>query len=144
MFKSVSLSYSQLIYMLLVCLLSVQSANANPQHLAGVWHEIHAYSATDRRDTFIDEALKTASPVVKGVKLTGGHFLYIAPLNITQWNEYVLDFKNTSTIGQFRHDIYNNKNQLIASLEGGIESTVPNPFFYVTAAKLIYPLANIP
>ncbi|MBC7697688.1 MAG: 7TM-DISM domain-containing protein [Bacteroidia bacterium] len=43
--------------------------------------------------------------------------------------EFVIDFKNTSTIAQFRHRIYNSKNQLIADTQGGIENATLNPFF---------------
>ena len=108
---------------------SIQFANANPQHLNGTWHLVHPYSAELPNQTFLNNPLDSNATVVNGVALTGGHYLYIAPITITKYDDYVLDFKNTSTIGQFRHQIYDDKNQLVASLEGGIESAAENPFF---------------
>lgn len=107
----------------------IQSANANPQHLKGTWQFVHAYSANSSDQILLNNPLQSNAPVVKSVGLTGGHYLYIAPFSILKNGDYVLDFKNTSTIGQFRHQVFDNQNQLIASLEGGIESSVENPFF---------------
>ncbi|MDI1309546.1 MAG: GGDEF domain-containing protein [Methylotenera sp.] len=109
--------------------LSIQSAYATPQHLLGTWHLIHPYSADNSKADFLDNPLASKSSVVNSVGLTGGHYLYIASINITKYDEYVLDFKNTSTIGKFRHQVFNDKNQLIHTLEGGIENTVSNPYF---------------
>lgn len=107
----------------------IQSANANPQHLKGNWQFVHAYSANSPDQIFLNNPLQSNAPGVKSVGLTGGHYLYIAPFSILKNGDYVLDFKNTSTLGQFRHQVFDNQNRLIASLEGGIESTVENTFF---------------
>ena len=107
----------------------IQSANANPQHLNGTWQYVSAYSANSPQQIFLNKPLESNAPIVKSVGLTGGHYLYIAPFSISKNGDYVLDFKNTSTIGQFRHQVFDDKNRLVASLEGGIESTVENPFF---------------
>ena len=59
-------------------------------------------------------------------------YVYMANFSIDKAEkstELVLDFKNTSTIAQFRHRIYNSKNQLIADTQGGIENNTLNPFF---------------
>lgn len=109
--------------------LSIQSAYANPQHLHGTWQLIHPYSADNSHASFLDNPLKAKGSAVDGVGLTGGHYLYIASINITKYDEYVLDFKNTSTIGKFRHQVFNDQNQLIHTLEGGIENTGTNPYF---------------
>lgn len=107
----------------------VQSANANPLHLNGTWQYVRAYSANSPQQIFLNKPLESNAPIVKSVGLTGGHYLYIAPFSISKNGDYVLDFKNTSTIGQFRHQVFDDKNRLVASLKGGIESTVENPFF---------------
>ncbi|MES1988864.1 MAG: hypothetical protein V4440_12710, partial [Pseudomonadota bacterium] len=86
------------------------------------------YSADSSNANFLDDPLKSKGSVVKGVGLTGGHYLYLASINITKYDEYVLDFKNTSTIGKFRHQVFNDQNQLIHTLVGGIESTGTNPY----------------
>ena len=109
--------------------LGVQSANANPQHLNGTWQLVHPYSADISDENFLNKPLESKAPSVKSVKLTGGHYLYIAPIRIVKYDDYVLDFKNTSTIGQFRHQVFDDQNRLVATLEGGIESTIENPFF---------------
>ena len=43
---------------------------------------------------------------------------------------YVLDFKNTSIIGHFRQVILDAKLRPIADMQGGIQSTAVNPFFF--------------
>ena len=125
----------------------IQSANANPQHLNGTWHFVRAYSVNVPHQSFLNKPLESNAPVVKSVGLTGGHYLYIAPISISKSGDYVLDFKNTSTIGQFRHQVFDAQNQLVASLEGGIESTVENTFFLrhgreITLAPGNYTLAT--
>lgn len=107
----------------------VQSVNANPQQLNGNWQFVRAYSANSPQQIFLNKPLESNAPIVKSVGLTGGHYLYIAPFSISKNGDYVLDFKNTSTIEQFRHQVFDDQNRLVASLKGGIESTVENPFF---------------
>jgi diguanylate cyclase (GGDEF)-like protein len=108
---------------------SIQSAYATPQHLHGTWRLIHPYSTDHGKADFLDNPLTTTGSLVDGVGLTGGHYLYTATIDIAKYDEYVLDFKNTSTVGKFRHQVFNDKNQLIHTLEGGIESDVGNPYF---------------
>ena len=66
---------------------------------------------------------------VNSLSVTGGSFWYQADITITESNDYVIDFKNSSTIAQFRHFIYDASNRLIDTLEGGIENTTANTFF---------------
>ena len=107
----------------------IQSAIAKPQHLNGTWQFVRAYSANSPQQIFLNKPLESNAPIVKSVGLTGGHYLYIAPFSTSKNGDYVLDFKNTSTIEQFRHQVFDDQNRLVISLEGGIESTVENPFF---------------
>lgn len=65
----------------------------------------------------------------KGISLVGGHYLYVGKLNIKENGDYVVDFKNTTTINRFAFYIYNQQDKLIASASGGIGSKAPNPFF---------------
>jgi diguanylate cyclase (GGDEF)-like protein len=136
---------------LVTCLVAIQfsirSAYANPEHLHGTWQLIHPYSVDNNKADFLDNPLKSTGTVVDGVGLTGGHYLYIASIDIAKYDEYVLDFKNTSTIGKFRHQVFNDKNQLIHTLEGGIENTGSNPYFLrhgrdITLAPGHYTLAT--
>ena len=107
----------------------VQFANATPQHLNGTCRYIHTYSAEIPNEIFLNKPLDSSAPIVKSVGLTGGQYLYIAPIHVAKYDDYVLDFKNTSTIGLFRHQVFDDQNRLVASLKSGIESTVENPFF---------------
>lgn len=98
--------------------------------LNGVWYEVSSHSAQVYTDSFLDNPLQTSSlRIAKNINHTGGHYAYVAQVNISQAGAYVLDFKNTSTIAQFKHRLYSQQDQLIASLDGGIENTTLNPFF---------------
>ncbi|WP_024851254.1 sensor domain-containing diguanylate cyclase [Hydrogenovibrio kuenenii] len=66
---------------------------------------------------------------VDGISLVGGHYLYTGKLNIGEDGDYVLDFKNTTTIDHFSFYIYDQQNKLIATASGGIGSKALNPFF---------------
>jgi diguanylate cyclase len=117
------------VWLVSLVFISVLPANASSWHLNGIWQLVHPYSAELPNQTFLNNPLETKAPVVTSVSLTGGHYLYTAPITITKYGDYVLDFKNTSTIGLFRHQVFDDKNRLVVSLNGGIESTVENPFF---------------
>jgi diguanylate cyclase (GGDEF)-like protein len=66
---------------------------------------------------------------VNGVSLTGGRFLLQADFSVSESGRYVLDFKNTSILGHFRHFVFDKEHRLIASLQGGIQREADNPFF---------------
>ena len=105
-----------------------QSAFSNK--LNGIWYSVSSYSAQASAKGFLDNPLLASHlQATKDISHTGGHYAYIAKININQAGDYVIDFKNTSTIAQFKHRLYSQQNQLIASLEGGIENTTLNPFF---------------
>lgn len=70
----------------------------------------------------------TLQPVT-GVSLSGGRFLHQADFTVSVSGRYVVDFKNTSTIGRFHHWLYDAQGQLVAELQGGIQSDIANPFF---------------
>lgn len=120
----------QLIRFILVFFLlcsSVAPVSASPQSLNGSWYAVNSYVAKERflADPVVDMNLHA----VDDINRTGGHYLYKAAFNISESATFVLDFKNTSTIAQFRHRIYNTQNQLIADVQGGIENKTLNPFF---------------
>lgn len=60
--------------------------------------------------------------------LTGGDFVFKGQLHVAQSGEYVIDFRNTSTFESFKHMVLNDRQVVVAHLEGGIGSTVVNPF----------------
>ncbi|BBN59779.1 hypothetical protein HVMH_1373 [Hydrogenovibrio marinus] len=64
-----------------------------------------------------------------GISLVGGHYLYEGTLHINKTGDYVVDFKNTTTIDRFSFYVYDQQNNLVASANGGIGSKALNPFF---------------
>ena len=66
---------------------------------------------------------------VNQVNLTGGHFWKQVDFPVNKPGRYVLDFKNTSIIGHFRHIILDTNLKPIADMQGGIQNTAVNPFF---------------
>ena len=75
-----------------------------------------------------DLAATDLQPVAK-VSLTGGQFWQQAELEVRTAGRYVLDFKNTSGIGRFRHILLGANGQVVADVGGGIQADVANPFF---------------
>ncbi|MFZ5465751.1 MAG: GGDEF domain-containing protein [Pseudomonadota bacterium] len=97
---------------------------AEPIDLAGQWYSAgngHPYGA---QASLPDVRLQK----VPGVALTGGHFLFEADFVIAKAGRYVLDFKNTSIIGHFRHHVFDEDQRLVETLEGGIEGQGGYPF----------------
>lgn len=66
---------------------------------------------------------------VENISMVGGNYIYTSNLIVDKDEDYVLDFKNTSSIDRFSFYIYNQQNQLLAKASGGIGSSEPNPFF---------------
>ena len=114
------------ILLLLLLLPFASTSLAAPQDISGNWYQAPGadwvYQGQSRLD---DSGLARAT----GVALTGGHFLFQADFVVAESGRQVLDFKNTSTIGRFRHFVFDENNRFVASLEGGIQSRAENPFF---------------
>lgn len=113
---------------------SSNSTNLNQtqfsRNLHGVWYSISEYSSQTFTPNFLIDPLQASNfKSSQSINHTGGHYAYVAQVNIERAGAYVVDFKNTSTIAQFKHTLYNQQNQLVVSLNGGIENTTPNPFF---------------
>ena len=118
-------------FALLLITLTVQ---ASPQSFNGVWYAVSTDSNSDSKlnskNTFLKDPTDTNNlAVVNDIHKTGGHYLYVAGFDINESGTYVVDFKNTSTIAQFRQRIYSSDNQLVADVRGGIENAALNPFF---------------
>ncbi|MEO6117668.1 MAG: diguanylate cyclase [Methylotenera sp.] len=117
-----------LIFFVLFLVTSI--VEASPQNLQGTWYSIHSYAKSSAVEGFLDSPLQEKNlQAVDSIAKTGGHFVYLANFKIPVSGGFVIDFKNTSTIAQFRHRIYSSGNQLLASLDGGIENKTLNPFF---------------
>lgn len=124
------------VVVLLLVVLASPLTLAQPQDISGSW-----YTAQDSEWQYQGQAVldKHGLQSVSGVELTGGDFYYEGDFVLTGEVINVLDFKNSSTIGHFRHYIFDANQQLILSLEGGIESHVDNPFFLRHGRELNLP-----
>lgn len=113
-------------FLFLLTIWWVTAAHAEPLDFSGSWYREPIGNWTyrlqpDLRDSGLEPAPK--------VELTGGHFWFQSDFELAAPGRYVLDFKNTSILGHFRHFIFNDKQQLVAVAEGGIQSQIDDPFF---------------
>jgi diguanylate cyclase (GGDEF)-like protein len=98
---------------------------ADARELAGLWYQAPEAWDYQGQTNLTAAGLK---PVAK-VTLTGGHFWQQADFDINISGRHVLDFKNTSVIGHFRHIILDAHGRPVADVQGGIQSSEGNPFF---------------
>jgi len=62
--------------------------------------------------------------------LTGGSFWHYLVLDIADTdNPLVIDFQSSSVVGKFTHYIINSHQEVIQTLDGGIQSNAVNPYF---------------
>jgi len=99
---------------------------AAPRDLSGLWYQAPAAAWTYQGQSNLEgpDLLPTS-----GVTLTGGTFAFQADFILEKSGRQVLDFKNTSILGRFTHYVFDAKNRLVLTLEGGIQSRAPTPFF---------------
>ncbi|HEY8034126.1 MAG TPA: diguanylate cyclase [Methylobacter sp.] len=98
---------------------------AEAKEIVGSWYQAPEDWAYHGQ---VDLAAAGLKPVAK-VILTGGHFFQQADFDIDTAGRHVLDFKNTSTIGYFRHIILDAQSHPVIDVQGGILSNEVNPFF---------------
>ncbi|WP_158269337.1 ATP-binding protein [Saccharospirillum sp. MSK14-1] len=63
------------------------------------------------------------------IRWDGGVDWHLMTLQSDQPIHTVLDFRNSSVIGRYRHWIFNDNDELVAEYEGGIQSETRNPIF---------------
>jgi diguanylate cyclase (GGDEF)-like protein len=100
------------------------AALAKPIDLAGKWSR----ASEGHRHEGAEPSLASHTALDE-LDLTGGRFLHDAHFVVKRAGRYVIDIKNTSTIGRFRHLVFDERGALVADLSGGIQSAQPNPFF---------------
>ena len=116
-------------------LLFISVAYANPLPVHGAWYLVRPYDhqlithQSLASPPFVKDPLQQQYAPVQSMRLTGGHYLYLAPFEVHEKQSYVFDFKNTSTIEYFRHQVYDQQGRQVAVMEGGIGSRVKPPFF---------------
>ena len=117
--------YATVLQLLLIFLFPFTSSAA-PQDLAGTWYQVPVAGWVYKGQSNLEDAGLVR---VTGVALTGGTFVFQADFVLEKTGRQVLDFKNTSIIGRFSHYVFDGKNSLVASMEGGIQSRSEKPFF---------------
>jgi diguanylate cyclase len=122
-------SLGRVLVAVMIALLSVGLVQASPQSIEGDWSLVRPYDGAQSHQQFLADPLHKKYSPVDAVSLTGGHYLYIASFEINKQQAYVFDFKNTSTIEYFRHQVYDQQGREVAHLEGGIGRQIENPFF---------------
>ncbi|MES2070337.1 MAG: diguanylate cyclase [Pseudomonadota bacterium] len=129
-----------LLYVLLPfsCAWLAAPAVAAPIDLEGAWYQ----AAPDWKYQGQHQLADAGLAKVAQLRATGGHFWYQADFTITEATTYVLDFKSSSTIGRFRHYVFDAQGHLIAQRQGGIQSEVPNPFFLRHGRELMLPAGD--
>lgn len=114
------------------------ACSADVRELAGLWYQVPEGWVYQGQNGLAAAGLK---PVAK-VALTGGHFWQQVDFDINIARRHVLDFKNTSTIGHFRHIILNAQGLPVADVQGGIQSSEENPFFLRHGRELDLPVGR--
>lgn len=102
---------------------SASLADANK--IVGSWYQATEGWIYDGQTDLAATGLKSVAKVA----LTGGHFFQQTDIEINTAGRHVLDFKNTSTIGYFRHIILDAQRHPVVDVQGGILSREVNPFF---------------
>ncbi len=130
--RSPSTITKPLLRCLLLGLLMMQAlwAYAAPLVSEGRWYELDAQTVSALQHAkelgnYIDS--KDLEVVTRPAS-TGGHYLYKTSFEVVTPGTYVVDFKSSSVVGRFTHHLFNAQGEEIYTLEGGIQSSVPNPF----------------
>ncbi len=66
---------------------------------------------------------------VNELSRTNGHACFFGGFTLAQATDVVIDFKSSTVIGRFTHTLLGASGKVIARAEGGIQSSMPDPFF---------------
>lgn len=77
--------------------------------------------------------------LVERIAATGGRFQYEAEFELHHSGRQVIDFKNSSVLGRFTHQVFDSQGALVAQAQGGIQSQEVNPFFLRHGRELSLP-----
>lgn len=113
------------IWLCLAGALLPQALHATPMDLSGTWFQANAGWQYSQQPDLSAAGL----PRIARVAPTGGNYWHQADVVIASPGAYVIDFKNSSLIGHFRHWLFDADGKLVAMREGGIQSAETNPFF---------------
>ena len=119
------------------------ACQAQPIDPSGQWYQFQGLQSKDVWQETPTTAITPQPPESADYKpvaepaLTGGHFYFHGNFAVTEPGEYVVDFKNTSTLGNFRHSVFDASGKLVATSQGGIMNTALNPFCLRHGRKLM-------
>jgi diguanylate cyclase (GGDEF)-like protein len=101
-----------------------RAAQALALELRGHWYRAEAQHGYEREARLPSERMQP----IDAPGRTGGLYYYEADFTIEQAGSYVLDFRNSTTIGRFRHLVFDVRGKQVAELAGGIQSREENPY----------------
>jgi len=123
-------------FSLFICIsIGAGVSQAAPLDLVGQWHIALDNWSYQEQYELNEKVLKSTDKVA----VTGGYFVHQANFEITHSGRYVVDFSASSIIGYFRHSLFNEQGELIASMQGGIENHTLNPFFLRHGREVFLP-----
>jgi len=132
----------RIVFGMIVCLIVSLSWScaclADASEIVGAWYQAPEDWTYQGQ---VDIAAAGLKPVAK-VALIGGHFFQQADFDINTAGRHVLDFKNTSTIGHFRHIILDAQGHPVVDVQGGILSSEINPFFLRHGREVDLPIGH--
>ncbi|MFA5018678.1 MAG: diguanylate cyclase [Methylobacter sp.] len=132
----------RIVFSMIVCLIVSLSWScaclADASEIVGAWYQAPEGWTYQGQ---VDIAAAGLKPVAK-VALIGGHFFQQADFDINTAGRHVLDFKNTSTIGHFRHIILDALGHPVVDVQGGILSSEINPFFLRHGREVDLPIGH--
>jgi len=124
--------------LLLFGLVLSQACHADPVEFKGQWYQAPVEWQYLNQHDISDAAL---TPIAK-LSVNGGHYLFQSDFTVEQTGSYVIDFKNSSTLANFRHFIYRADGSLIASMQGGINSREENQYFLRHGREVSLPVGD--
>lgn len=111
----------------LLLLLPWATAWAHPTALNGRWVALPTEGAP--------QAVERIAP-------TGGRFQYQAEFELHHTGRHVIDFKNSSVLGRFNHQVFDAQGRLVFQAQGGIQSAEINPFFLRHGREVELPVGH--
>ncbi len=126
------------IFLLLCCALSPAWAEATTAAPPSQWLTLPADWQPEPLTA--DRASELATS--EGVSLSGGTYWHMMSVSSNRFSQYIIDFRNSSVIGQFTHWVFNSQGDLIKRLEGGIQNTTPNPYAFRHGRPLTLPVGD--
>jgi signal transduction histidine kinase/CheY-like chemotaxis protein len=94
-------------------------------------NDSHSYWLDSQAQSWqaLQAELKSDFSVQTSLPLTGGTFWHVLSVDEAQAFKAVIDFESTSVIGEFSHFVLDASENLVMTLNGGIQSKESNPYF---------------